>query len=629
MCGITGFVDFKKNSSLELAVAMAASLIHRGPDDEGAELIQHDTASIGLGFRRLSIIELSKLGHQPMYNPDQGTWITFNGEIYNYKEIRAELEYAGYQFVSHSDTEVILKGYQAWGLKIIDRLIGMFAIVLLNPREDKIHFIRDRAGVKPFYYYQTSDLFLYASELKALHQHPGFKKEIDPDALALYFRHGYIPAPYSIFKKVCKLEPGHHLTLDLHSGKAEKIKYWDAQAAYNKPVMNISWEDALQETEKLMQSAFQYRMVADVPVGVFLSGGYDSSCVAALLQKDSSSKIKTYTIGFEEQQFNEAEHARKVAEHLGTDHKEYFCKTDDAKDIVPELAHIFDEPFGDSSAIPTTLVSRIARKQVTVALSADAGDELFAGYPRHPKSLQLIRLLQGLPNWLASGLAGCLTSKRNNDLSQADRLDKLKSALRQRDTYSLFRIINETYTIKEIGQLMKVSFNPSLNTAFDKGENFIRDVSTLARMLCLEYESYLVDDLLQKVDRATMSASLEGRDPFLDHRLLEWTAVLPDEFKLKNGEQKRLLKAIVHRHLPPEIMDRPKMGFGIPVAQWLLTDLRDLFEETMSEKSLAASGLLDIQEVMKIVEAYRAGKLENFERLWYIFIFQLWFKKWM
>jgi asparagine synthase (glutamine-hydrolysing) len=381
MCGITGFIDFSKQSSRETLVAMRETLIHRGPDDQGEAILDTPAARVGLGFRRLSIIDLSPLGHQPMTNDANGDVVMLNGEIYNYKEIRKELEALGHSFKSNSDTEVVLKAYMQWGKKSVDRFIGMFAIALYSKNANRIIFFRDRAGVKPFYWYWQDGLFLFASELKAFHAHPLFKKEIDINALSLFLQHGYISAPWCIFKNAHKLMPGHTLTVNLENQEMNIEKYWDITDQYNQPKLDIPFSEAVDTTEKVLSSSFQYRMVADVPVGVFLSGGYDSTCVTALLQNNATRKIKTYTIGFRETAYNEATYAKAVAEHLGTDHHEYYCTISDAIDIVPILSDYYDEPFGDSSAIPTLLVSRIARQHVTVALSADGGDEIFAGLP--------------------------------------------------------------------------------------------------------------------------------------------------------------------------------------------------------------------------------------------------------
>jgi asparagine synthase (glutamine-hydrolysing) len=382
MCGITGFIDFKTNSSESLLKNMLGTMNHRGPDGSGVFFRQKDKFAIGLGHTRLSIIDLSSSANQPLYYQD---WvIVFNGEIYNYGEIKKELEVLGHKFVTNSDTEVILHAWEVWGHEAVHKFIGMFVFVIYHQPEQTLTIYRDRAGVKPLYYYWHEGLFLFASELKAFHQHPQFQKELNQDALALFIKYCYVPAPHCIFRNCFKLEPGQFLTLTTDDRLLTTNLYWNVNNAYTKPKLDIGEKEAIEETEKVLKKAFDYRMVADVPVGVFLSGGYDSSAVAALLQKDASQKIKTFTIGFHEAKYNEAPFAKEVAKRLGTDHTEYYCTIEEAKAILPSLPFYYDEPFGDSSAIPTTLVSQLAKKSVTVALSADGGDEIFGGYNRYP-----------------------------------------------------------------------------------------------------------------------------------------------------------------------------------------------------------------------------------------------------
>ncbi|REJ82306.1 MAG: asparagine synthase (glutamine-hydrolyzing) [Bacteroidetes bacterium] len=628
MCGISGFIDFNRKSDRDTLMRMSGTLGHRGPDDKGHEFFELENSVIGLGFRRLAIIDLSPAAHQPMYNADNDCWIIFNGEIYNYSEIKAELVKSGFAFHSNSDTEVILKSFQRWGLSFVDKLIGMFAMCLFDRINGKIHFLRDRAGVKPLYYYHRDGLFLFGSELKVLHQHPDFRKELNEEALGHYFSYGYIPAPYSVFQNTYKLKPGHILTLNLASGRHHETKFWDVFDSYNRPKKSPAYEEALERTEELLVSAFNYRMVSDVPVGVFLSGGYDSSCVTALLQKNNTSKIKTYTIGFEDEKYNEAPHAAKVASFLGTDHHEYYCTYREALDLVPELPQIFDEPFGDPSAVPTTLVSRQARKHVTVALSADAGDELFAGYPRHKKSLSLLRKMFLFPSFSRKLLSKGLSFHSVGDLSKDDRLGKLKSCLASGDVVKAFEIINQTYSSAELKELFIRQLNPP-PTVFDDGALLNDDNDILSKILAVEYKTYLSEDILHKVDRASMSASLEGRDPFVDHRIVEYVAGLPADYKMSDGIQKKMLKDIVHKHIPESLMNRPKMGFGIPLHKWLRNELKPLFDEHMNDDFIIRQGIFDLNTVRLLRNAYLGGKLPHFEKIWLLFSFQLWYRKWM
>ncbi|HVG42843.1 MAG TPA: asparagine synthase (glutamine-hydrolyzing), partial [Chitinophagaceae bacterium] len=381
MCGIAGFIDFSKKSTEEVLAKMSCAVPHRGPDGQGVFFINKDEAQIGLGHRRLSIIDLSHAADQPMhYN---GLHIIFNGEIYNYNEIREKLIALGHTFQTHSDTEVILHSWEQWGEESIRQWRGMFAIAIYNDKKGEIICIRDRAGVKPFNYYWKEGLFLFSSELKSITEHPNFSKVINRDAVASFLQYGYISHPHSIYKDTFKLPPGHLLRLNLSTKEVVIKQYWNVYDQYNKPKLKIGLPEAIEETERILEESFGLRMVADVPVGVFLSGGYDSSCVTALLQKNSTEKLKTFTIGSSDEKLNEAQYAKEIAKRLGTEHTEYYCSAKEALDIIPELPYYYDEPFADSSAIPTILVSRMAREKVTVALSADAGDEVFAGYNRY------------------------------------------------------------------------------------------------------------------------------------------------------------------------------------------------------------------------------------------------------
>ncbi len=627
MCGIAGFVDFDKRGSVDLLRQMSNTILHRGPDDSGHELFETPTAQVGLGFRRLSIIELSALGHQPMKFEEAGLTIIFNGEIYNYQEIRKELEAAGYSFKSHSDTEVILKSYAKWGADCVNRFIGMFAIAIYDGNKQKVILIRDRAGVKPLFYYQGNNLLLFGSELKIFHAHPQFEKKIDYSALSLYFQRGYISAPHTIFENTYKLLPGHLFEIDLSNQQTTTKKYWDVTDCYNAPKLNISYQEAKEETERLMLSAFQYRMIADVPVGVFLSGGYDSTAVTALLQKYSSQNIKTFTIGFEDPKFNEAHHAKNVADYLGTEHYEHTCTYKDALDVVEQLPDIYDEPFGDTSAIPTTLVSRIARKKVTVALSADGGDEIFAGYPKYFNAAKRIGQLNNIPSSLQQLLAGFIPASFKNDVAQQNKWSKLKDYLGNTDSVKRFDIISQASTFYETQQMLAKEIS-ELQTPFDEGHLLNESNDMLSKFQATEYKTYMADDILQKVDRATMSISLEGREPFLDQRIIEFVAKLPTTFKYNNGTAKYLLKDIVHDYVPREIMERPKMGFGVPVKHWLKNELKNLMLDVLNESTLTKQDIFNTERVIDMRDRYLKGEQVEFQRLSYLFLFQLWAKKW-
>lgn len=630
MCGISGFIDFRKNSSEALLHHMTRSMDHRGPDGEGFYFNEEAHYQLGLGHKRLSIIDLSSAGTQPMHF--NGYSILLNGEVYNYAEIRTELEKRQHQFVSHSDTEVVLHAYIEWGVKALDKFVGMFSIVIHDPVREVLFCVRDRAGVKPFYYYHHQGLFLFTSELKAFHHHPGFEKKINPSAVAGFLQYGYVPAPYSIFEHTQKLLPGHWLEINLKKETIQIESYWDVINSYEKPKLDISFEEAKTKTESILEKAFAYRMVADVPVGIFLSGGYDSSCVTALLQKNQTQKLKTFTIGVGEEKLNEAPFAKQIAQHLGTDHTEYYCTEKDALDLIQQLPFYYDEPFGDSSAIPTMLVSAMARKEVTVALSADAGDEIFAGYNRYDYVHKYVSKIQRIPKPMRT-MAGFTMEafpvhKLSPDPLMAYRYRKIKEIIKNPNADVLMHILTSEFYFDEVQQMIRVPIE-RLQTLHQNRlrENHYQD--EVSRMMATDYITYLPDDILQKVDRATMSVSLEGREPFLDQHIIEWAAQLPTSFKYHQGIKKYILKEIVHGYIPKEMMDRPKMGFAIPIAKWLQQELSDLLEEHLSKEAIEHYGILQYEEVHKMLSLFKKGKMEFAVKLWYILMFQMWCQKWM
>lgn len=632
MCGIAGFVDFKKVSSEADLRRMSACLQHRGPDGGATWLVQTAKASVGLGHRRLSIIDLSHAADQPMHF--DGLHIVFNGEIYNYNEIRNELITLGHQFITHSDTEVILHGWRQWGESSIQKWHGMFAVALYDERSGELICIRDRAGVKPFYYYFHDGLFLFGSELKSLTAFPGFPKEINPDAVASFLQYSYVPHPHCIYKNAFKIPPGHLLRIAFAKQELQVRQYWTVYDAYNKPKLNISLPEAIEETERILVKSFQYRMVADVPVGVFLSGGYDSSCVTALLQKGSTEKIKTFTIGMTDDALNEAPFAAQIAQHLGTDHTEHYCTAKEALDIIPDLPYYYDEPFADSSAIPTILVSRVARQRVTVALSADAGDEIFAGYNRYEYLIRYGKRLRSIPRpvrKLAAAAMGNIPSqnipyfrKRYNFHS---RYDKLKNLLNNPSPFEILKSLTQVFSDEDINVISSVPVR-ELQTGHTSTELKPEFHDPLSYMMAVDYETYMVDDILQKVDRATMSVSLEGREPFLDQNIIEWAARLPSHYKYFKGQKKYILKQIVHKHIPAAIMERPKMGFGVPMNSWLANELKDLVQTYLSEASLKQHGLFNEQEIQKLVNDFYKGHTEKHIKLWHLLMFQMWYAKW-
>jgi asparagine synthase (glutamine-hydrolysing) len=632
MCGIVGFVDFNSASNIADLENMTASLAHRGPDGQGILVKQASNAQVGLGHRRLSIIDLSSYAGQPM-SFDQ-LHITFNGEIYNYKEIRAKLEQLGHHFNTQSDTEVILHAWREWREDAIKQWSGMFAIVLYDERAEEIICIRDRAGVKPLYYYFSDDVFLFGSELKSLLKHPGFKKEINPDAVASYLQYGYVSWPHCIYKRTSKLPPGHILSLNLRSKNSSVKQYWNVYDYYDQPKLSITLPDAIEETEKILVDAFQRRMIADVPVGVFLSGGYDSTCVTALLQKNSAERIKTFTIGSVDTRLDEAPFAKEIAARLGTDHTEYYCTAKEALDIIPVLPEYYDEPFADSSAIPTILVSRLARNKVTVALSADAGDEIFAGYNRYDYIARYGDKIKAIPSPVRKVLsyaADLISSEHIPYLRSTanfhGRYSKFKNLLRNPSPDELLKNLTMVFTGEEIDQLFVSPVNAVL-TAHNTNK-LTEGYDPLSYMMAVDYQTYLTDDILQKVDRATMSTGLEGREPFLDQNIIEWAAQLPSDYKYHQKEKKYILKQIVYKYIPKKIMDRPKMGFAIPVEHWLQDELKPMVKDFLSEDKLKQHGLFNTDVVLSIVSQFYRGHKEKYLHIWHLLMFQMWYDRWM
>ena len=636
MCGIAGFIDYQNSSSETVLRSATDILSHRGPDGSGYAFLQLEQCQIGLGHRRLSIIDLSNAASQPMsYKHFK---IVFNGEIYNYAEIKTVLLQKGHQFETHSDTEVIIHAWEEWGGAMIDQFIGMFAFVIYDSLKKELTCYRDRAGVKPFYYYWHEGLFLFSSELKSFHQHPRFKKVINKEAIHQYFQYGYIMAPLSIFEHTHKLIPGHYLQFSIEKKSIQINKYWDVFDAYNKPKLDISEAEAKTKLHELLISACNYRMVADVPVGVFLSGGYDSTAVTALIQSQQTEKLKTFTIGFHEEDHNEAVFAKEVASHLKTDHTEYYCTTKEAQDIIPTIPFFCDEPFGDSSIIPTTLVSQLARKQVTVALSADAGDEVFAGYPKYTQSVDFLRHMNRFPsllrkssshilNLIPDALLIGITGNKAVPIKKQRFVELLqKNKLSSDDLMNV--LFSQVYTNHQLKGLLSEDINQPASF-FTTGHLLRDDLGSLDKILAIDYKTYMVDDILCKVDRAGMSTSLEGREPLLDHRIVEFAAEIPEAYKVKGNSRKHLLKEIVHEYVPKQIMDRPKMGFSVPVAKWLKEDLKYYKDEFMTEADFASHGLFKQSGVNHIINQFYKGDRNYNSLFWYLLMFQMWYKKWM
>lgn len=626
MCGLVGFIDFTHNTDQSILEKMSLAVRHRGPDAHGIKIFNTSEVNLGLAHRRLSIIELSELGSQPMFYKQFS--IVFNGEVYNYEEIRNSLIKLRHTFISGSDTEVILHAFAEWGLDCVSLFIGMFSIAIYDSYKNQIILIRDRLGVKPLYYYRDNGLFLFASELKAFYAHPDFKKHINKSAVKSYFEFGYIPGPNCIFENCFKLNAGHTLVFDIKSKKMDISKYWDIETYFKADKLDISYNEAKSSIHQLMISSYNYRMISDVPVGVFLSGGYDSTSVAAVLKNgNSSKKLKTFTIGFEDGN-NEAPYAKEIAKHLDTEHYEWMCTSKIAQEEVFNLPFYFDEPFADSSSIPTLLLSRHVKSQVSVSLSADGGDEIFGGYRVYQTFLKRFSELNSIPNFGRESI-----SKFANWLSQNFdfKNERIKHGL-----FVLSDIFNEdykinpsklykTYTVRnpmEIDQLFCENIKTSLSV-YDLNYDEYKDLLSIP--LSIDSKLYLCDDILTKVDRAAMAFSLEGREPMLDHRLIEFAAMLPSEFK----SNKMILKDIVHEYVPIKLMDRPKSGFSIPLESWLNNDLQFLIHEFLDAKSLSISGLFDLNYIEKIKYEFLTKSNPNVDLIWKLIQFQMWFKKWI
>jgi asparagine synthase (glutamine-hydrolysing) len=634
MCGITGFIDFTKSLREDDLKIITDQLSYRGPDDAGYLFERNDEYFIGLGHRRLSIIDLSSNGHQPI--SFEHLTIVFNGEIYNYVEIREKLISQGLTFTSNSDTEVILKGYYTWGSKVLDHLVGMYAFAIYNHQTHKLSLFRDRAGVKPLYYSINNDYLIFASELKAILKHPKFQPMLSKQGITQYLTLGYIPAPFSIFENVFKLKQGHYLDYSIIEKSCNLNCYWNILDYYNKPRLNLSYDEAKLELEKLFLSAFNYRLVSDVDYGIFFSGGYDSTAVAAILQANSDVKFKTFTIGFNDNEYDESSHAKQIAKLIGTEHKEFFCTEKDALEIVERLPEIFDEPISDNSCIPTYLLSKITRQYVTVALSADGGDEQFGGYDKYyanigvyKKLLSLSRIYKKLlllPLYIIE-FFGIYKLINNGNA----RIENIKSILKVGYAEALAtKIQAKLFTQSELDSLIKQSSVFNLNdTAFDEINQLDPSLEMLNKLYAIDYKTFMADDILVKVDRAAMAVSLEGREPMLDHRIAEFAAQLPVSYKYRNGVRKSILKDVVHKYVPKEMMDRPKQGFVIPLNKWLKNDLSYLLDKFLSREMINKSDLFNYEEILKIQEKFTRGSSSDADRLWRILILQMWYIKYM
>lgn len=643
MCRITGFFDFtfKGNYDLEKTITnMRDTLIHGGPDDAGNHI--DALSGLALGHRRLSILDLSMLGHQPMMYDN--LVISYNGEVYNFKEIKRELEQEGYSFDSNSDTEVILKAFHRWSFDAVNKFRGMWAFAIWNKQRKELILCRDRMGVKPLYWYYKDGLFMFSSELKAFYKHPKFYKQLDTHALSLYLQYGYIPAPFSIYEYAHKLEQGNFLTIDQHK-KIKIFPYWDirthlAKDTLQKKELSEKTEDqTADELEQILTQSFKLRLVSDVPVGMFFSGGIDSSMVAALLANQGV-RLKTFTIGFYENKYNEAHYAKKVAEYLGEEHTELYCTAKDAIDIIPKLPELYDEPFGDSSAIPTFLVSQLAKQQVKVSISADGGDEQFCGYPRYQLAAHRNKRLNNLPfkgfltetiNRVSPELALSLYKTFKPFLpgwtNFKDKYKKLRDILKYPDIVHQYDLILKVFLEDDIKEIGIKAGGQSITTMLDYKN--IANIEDLALLMYIDLKTYLPDDILVKIDRAAMGVALEGREPFLDNKIVEFSSTLPVALKYKNGESKYILKKILYKYIPKELIERPKQGFGIPIYEWLKGDLKILYQEYLNKDRIKKEGMLNPEYVSKLLDDYLNNKGINHNKIWFIFMLQMWKERYL
>jgi asparagine synthase (glutamine-hydrolysing) len=635
MCGIAGFVTFRPGSADALsgqARAMADCLAYRGPDAGGAWADAE--AGFATGHRRLSIIDLSEAGAQPMLSKSGRYAISYNGEIFNAAETREELVSKGYSFRGHSDTEVLLEACAEWGVEeAVPRMIGMFAFALWDRQERRLWLVRDRLGIKPLYWGQFGDLFMFGSELKALRAHRGWPVELNRDAVAAYLRFGYVPAPHAIFRGVSKLTPGTILTLD-EKREPRIAPFWTlagvAQDAARAPFTGNDAE-AEEALDSLLRDAVRRRMIADVPLGAFLSGGIDSSTVVALMQSCSNRPVRTFSIGFHEAGYDEAPHAKAVANHLGTDHTELYVTPEEARAVIPHLADIYDEPFADSSQIPTFLISELTRRHVTVALSGDGGDELFGGYNRYihanllrswmtrlPLSLRKAgaRSLQALPGGFWSGLSRTLPPAwRVPQL--ANKVQKVADLLSSDADDIYLRLVSQWQDPESLVSGGREPPHPLMNGAYVTPD-------PIQQWQYLDTLTYLPDDILTKVDRASMAVSLEVRVPILDHRVVALAWSLPQAMRIRGRRSKWILRRVLKRYVPEGLVERPKMGFGVPIGAWLRGPLRDWAEQLLATRTLEADGLFDPRPIRACWQAHLDGRADHEYRLWAVLMFQSW-----
>lgn len=629
MCGLTGFLHSRSAAQTDprqIIARMTSTLRHRGPDHQGIWL--NDSGNVALGHRRLSVLDLSAAGDQPMLSASRRFVIAFNGEIYNHIDLRVKLDAEDrVEWRGSSDTETLLAAIERWGVKAaLELAVGMFAIALWDTKNRTLTLARDRMGEKPLYYGHSRGTFLFASELKAFHAFPGFEATIDPDALGFYFTFSYIPAPRSIFKSVYKLIPGTLLTVS-DEGSETRDVFWSLDKVFLQPRFAGSPAEAADEVERRLKDAIRLQSVADVRLGAFLSGGVDSSTIVALMQEGASQPVHTFSIGFEDEDHNEANYAAEVALHLGTDHTEMIVTPSDAVALVPRLPEIWDEPFADASQIPTTIVAALARQKVTVSLSGDGGDELFCGYEHYfvsetieklPMRRLLRLMLQVVPHsWIAAAFALVpLAGARRMTVRRLQNLAHVIERDTSRDRYIAYMLLgrNAANFVSNINvtEYDLTDFVPPLDTEF------------LNHISAIDARTYLPDDILVKVDRAAMANSLETRVPLLDHRVVELAFSLPPFYKSREGRTKWPLRSILYKRVPQSLIDRPKHGFGVPIGDWLRGPLREWADDLLSPASLGRNGLLNPDPIVRTWQQHRSGAHNWETRLWIVLMFQAW-----
>ncbi len=646
MCGICGFFNPHRLSSKpwmqSISDRMTDALVHRGPDDVGVWI--DPKMGVAFGHRRLSIQDLSSEGHQPMTSACGRFVMSYNGEIYNFQEMRKDLEQNGLQFRGHSDTEVLLGAITEWGLdKTLQQLIGMFAIALWDRKQESLTLARDPVGKKPLFYGWCRDTFLFGSELKALRAHPEFDAPIDPDALGLFIKYSWVPSPFCIYQGLRKLPPGHLITVDSKSRLDNVIphSFWSAREVAEQgehTPFTGSLEEATDELEKLLQTTVRSRMIADVSLGALLSGGFDSSMVVAMMQSMSPRPIKTFSIGFWESQYNEAQHAKDIARHLGTDHTELYISPKDAQDIIPEIPLIYDEPFADSSQIPTVLLSKLARQDVQVALSGDGGDELFAGYTKYPECLKRWETWGNRPLWARQRIADAMTSigktswslLRSSSNSPTAEIPKWQKFLGRMEKKA--RWISATSAVDLVvlrhARCRRIQDyvlqTKDTNCLLTNSHDWATVSNPIQGMMYVDFVTFLTDDILVKVDRASMSVSLEVRCPLLDTRLIEFAWSLPLSMRLQGRKGKIVLRKVLERYVPPELTERPKKGFAVPVSEWIKGPLRDWAEHLLDETRIRQQGLLEPNAVQRVWQQHLSGWQDHDTLLWSLLMFQAW-----